>query len=155
MDKATAYRAHPGFVDIIKNMCPDEARVMRFLGEHGRAPIVDIRSTSNTDHTYYVVSSRVTLVGGKAECEHPLLIATYLDNLERLGLLHVDMQHHLSAPALYAEIEDHPEVKKVMESLNALEGRKGTLAKGIIGVTSLGNQFIRACVLDKEGQLRN
>lgn len=25
MDRQTAYRAHPGFVDIIKNMCPDEA----------------------------------------------------------------------------------------------------------------------------------
>ena len=31
MDKATAYRAHPGFVDMIKNMCPDEARIMRFF----------------------------------------------------------------------------------------------------------------------------
>jgi hypothetical protein len=46
MDKATAYRAHPGFVDMIKNMCPDEARIMKHLAPLPAYPLVDIKLVS-------------------------------------------------------------------------------------------------------------
>ncbi|MCP3019084.1 DUF4393 domain-containing protein [Cupriavidus basilensis] len=155
MDKATAYRAHPGFVDMIKNMCPDEARVMRLMAGRDVYPVVDIWSMSNTDSSFIVISRYITLIGHWAGCEHPLLTSTYLDNLERLGLLWVDMASHLSHPEAYSEIENHPDIKAVMASITGTEGRRPQITKGRITTTDLGKQFIRACVLDKESQLRN
>lgn len=155
MDRATAYKAHPGFVDIIKNMCPDEARILKHLGASPIYPIVDIRSVSNQDGSYRTTHRHLSLIGIEAGCEHVPLAATYLDNLERLGLVSIDSMSQISGKEAYARIEEHPEVKAIVENLNTHEGRHAQVQKMRLTVTDLGNHFIRACVIDKETQPRS
>ena len=42
MDSRTAEIAHPSFVEIIRNMNSDEARVIKYLIENNNQPIIDI-----------------------------------------------------------------------------------------------------------------
>ncbi len=155
MDKATAYRAHPGFVDMIKNMCPDEAKIMQFLSEQTYCPIVNIKSVSSADQSFRVVHRHVSLIGFDAKCEHPVLAPNYLDNLARLGLIQVETTVRMQKDEPYARIEEYPQIKEIIESLEKIEGRTVEVEKIRLAVTDLGKQFIRACVVDKDEQPRS
>ena len=155
MDKATAYRAHPGFVDMIKNMCPDEAKIMQFLSEQPYCPIVNIKSVSSTDESFRVVHRHLSLIGFDAKCEHPALTPNYLDNLARLGLVQVEPTVRMQKDEPYARIEEYPQIKEIIESLEKIEGRTVEVEKIRLAVTDLGKQFIRACVVDKDEQPRS
>jgi hypothetical protein len=154
MDRATAYRAHPGFVDMIKNMSPDEARIMRFLAGSGDQPLINIKLVMNESGHFVVANRHVSLIGLKAGCEHPPLAANYLDNLVRLGLVELP-ERFLVNDAIYEEIENHQQIKQIREQLAAREGARVEIERKKIELTDLGKQFIRACVLDKETQPRS
>ena len=155
MDKATAYRAHPGFVDMIKNMCPDEARIMRFLSSNPDYPLVNIKSVSTTDQSFRVVHRHLSLLGLDAKCEHIPLTSNYIDNLERLGLVQVETMVKMSNDELYTRIEKYPQVEEIIDDLNKTQGRKVEVEKIRLAVTDLGKQFIRSCVIDKNSQPRS
>ncbi|HEJ2470088.1 TPA: DUF4393 domain-containing protein [Vibrio cholerae] len=70
MDKNTAKTAHPGFVEIIRNLSGDEAEILSFLVNARVAPIVDLRSESNGGKGGRVVFSYLTTIGNDAGCEH-------------------------------------------------------------------------------------
>ena len=55
----------------------------------------------------------------------------------------------------YVRIEEHPEIKQIIESLKKIEGRTVEVEKIRLAVTDLGKQFIRACVVDKDAQPRS
>lgn len=155
MDRATAYRAHPGFVDMIKNMCPDEAKIMRFFSSITYYPLVNIKSVSAKDGSFQIIHQHLSLIGMDAGCDHVPLASNYLDNLARLGLLRVETTVHMTEEAVYKRIEEHTQVKEIIDELNKPEDRKVEIQKMRIGVTSLGKQFIRACVVNKDLQPRN
>lgn len=154
MDKATAYRAHPGFVDMIKNMSPDEARIMQFLAVSGDQPLVDIKVIVNEQGHFRTPHRHVSLIGIKAGCEHPSLSANYLDNLARLGLIAIP-DRYLTLDALYEEIENFPQIKQIREDLGRQKEVRVELERLKVEVTDLGKQFIRACVIDKSSQQRS
>jgi hypothetical protein len=153
MDQKTAYHAHPGFVDIIKNMCPDEARIMRFLSGIFNYPLIDIRIV-NEDQSWSVAHRHVSLLGIEAHCQHPPLASNYIDNLERLGLLVVRPDVRMKAEEPYKRIEDFPQIAGLLTELRKMEKVSIQVEKFRFEVTDLGKQFIRACVLDKEKQNR-
>lgn len=150
MDRATASQAHPAFVDMIKNMCPDEARLMRYLARPSAVPIVDLRSVSKADRSYRIVVKYANTAGFHAGCQNVDLTASYLDNLERLGLIEIDPSAHIAEPDAYKELEEHPEVKAVLAEIEQRDPeRRGEIHKMGLRVTTLGRQFIKACVIDR------
>lgn len=155
MDRMTAYRAHPGFVDIIKNMCPDEARIMRYLSATRFYPLVDLKLVDPKDNSFKVMHRHLSLIGFDAGCEHPPLAPNYLDNLERLGLVKVEDGVHMSKDEYYTRIQDHPQVTPLINSLKATPDWTFEVQKIRLGVTDLGLQFIRTCVVDKQLQPRS
>lgn len=155
MDRATAYRAHPSFVDMIKNMSPDEARIMRFLATAGSQPLINVRMNVKDGGGFVLAHRHLSLVGVKAECEHAALSPTYLDNLERLGLIQVQSAFRLKADELYAEIEGHPEVKAILDQLRDSATHIMEIDKIKLDITDLGQQFIKTCVIDKASQVRS
>lgn len=155
MDRATAYRAHPGFVDMIKNMCPDEARIMRFFASNQYYPLVNIKSVLTKDASFQVTHRHLSLIGIDAGCDHVPLASNYLDNLARLGLVQVETGVRMTDEAAYTRIEEYPQVKKIIEDLEKIEGRGVEVEKIRLAVTDLGKQFIRACVIDKNAQPRS
>lgn len=155
IDKVTAYRAHPGFVDMIKNMSPDEARIMAFLSKFHSQPIINIKAVTNSQGHFKLVHRHVSLVGFKAECLHPPLASTYLDNLCRLGLIEIPDGKYLTEDSLYSEIADHPSVKEKMEAASRLQIGKLEIDRLAVDLTDLGRQFVRVCVLDKSSQRRD
>lgn len=154
MDKATAYRAHPAFVDMIKSMSPDEAKIMRFLALSGDQPLINIKLVLNEQGHFRTIHRHLSLIGIKSQCAHPPLAPNYLDNLARLGLIETP-DRFFTAEAPYQEIESHPQVISIKDSLSKTEGTKVEIEKLKVEITDLGKQFIRACVIDKLAQERS
>lgn len=155
IDRATAYRAHPGFVDMIKNMSPDEARVMKFLATAGSQPLINIKYVTKKDGGFQILYRHLSLIGVKASCEHCTLTATYLDNLMRLGLIEIPETKRFKSDEPYNEIENHPQIKRIIEDFGKAETHRVEVEKLKLDLTDLGRQFIRSCVIDKSAQDRS
>lgn len=147
MDSKTASMAHPSFVEIIKQLTPDEARLMRYFSDADRLPLIHIRQESEDGTGGYEVETNVTLFGRDANCEHEHLTPTYIDNLSRLGLIAVREEHYTASDA-YEELENYPSVSETRRQVDAKEGVKADVLKRLIHITDLGLQFIDACVID-------
>ena len=155
MDKATAYRAHPGFVDMIKNMSPDEAKIMKFLATSSSQPLINIKATEKEGGGFTITNRYLSLIGIKAACDHIPLAATYLDNLVRLGLIEIPNMRRIKSDDPYKEIEEFPQVLSILEELRKFETHTIEVEKIKLEVTDLGKQFIRTCVIDKASQERS
>lgn len=155
MDRKTAINAHPGFVDMIKNMSPDEARIMKFLSANNMYPLIDIAIQEINQSTFVTTHRHVSLLGLDAQCEVPGLASNYLDNLARLGVIEFAATGHIANEAVYKRIEDFPQIKGIIDSHNKTDNKKAKINKSMLVVTDLGKQFIRSCVVDKQLQPRS
>ena len=146
MDRQTATMAHPAFVEILRQLTPDEARILKLLARTEGIPIISVTSTDPTMGTYMWALPRFSTVGEEAGCAFPALTPTYLDNLLRLGLLELHEDKRDATPGVYEKLHAHPSVVEAMKQ--AQEGnRLGRILEAVLVVTSLGRQFCRAVVV--------
>jgi|SRR3989339_221773 len=150
IDERTAREAHPGFVEIIRNLNPDEARILKVLATRAPWPCININRIIKKDGTFVIKHKHLSTIALHAGCQIPQLSVSYIGNLERLGLVAIPNMYHLSDDSLYNEIRDHPQVKAILADISDDEHYKAEVAKQGIEVTPLGRQFIMACVVDKQ-----
>ena len=150
MDRTTAKNAHPGFVEIIRNLSGDEAKILSYLVSVQVLPLVDIRKESTEGKGGIIVSPYVSTVGHDSGCEHRELVGVYLKNLERLGLIDIPRDKHLATEGIYDKILNDPPVKKIEKDLNALEKHKAQFDKYYTTPSELGKLFIAACVNSRD-----
>ncbi len=150
MDKNTIKKAHPGFVEIIKNMTSDEGLILKVFMPNVYKPIMDIKlkikSGNGGEHN---LLSNYSIIGIEAGCKYTDLTPQYIDNLCRLGLLSVPPGRHLIGENAYNSL-----IKtKAYENLQATyeNERTGiTQIKKYIELTELGILFKQACVINKK-----
>ena len=156
MDKRTAARIFPSFVEMIKQLTSDEAKVLRYLSDPvGPFPIIHIQrallGANGSVAGYSRVASNLSLIGINAGCEHPYLIPSYLDNLQRLGLIRLftDGTHYTAAGA-YENVESFAEFENERARHDVPGVSKGEFRRSGLAITSLGTDFIQACVIPYE-----
>ena len=152
MDKDTAKTAHPGFVEIIRNMSSDEARILEFVMKAKVVPIVDIKRVFLKQEGEIKIQELISTVAHDAGCEHKELSASYIVNLERLGLVEVPRDAYLTKSDAYDRIINDPPVKAIVEKLSSDGGEeyKGDFNKYYMKMTVFGEQFGRACVTSRD-----
>lgn len=152
MDRETASTAHPGFVEIIRNMASDEARLIRYVFEKGMVPVVDIKRRRKDPSGEQLVKEVVGTYAYHAGCDHQDLGAAYMVNLERLGLVALRRGAHLTAEGVYDEITEAPDVARLIDLIDQEEGHTAAVDKFHVAITPFGQQFGRACVAPKFGR---
>lgn len=148
MDKHTACYAHPAFVEAIKQMTPDEAKLMRYFTTTTHFPTITIRNEKKDGRGGFDVIRHFSLLGEKAECESPELTTISIDNLIRLGLIEIPKTYSYIDTSVYDEIINHTQTKEVLERIDGIADRKSAIVKEAINITELGRQFISVCVKD-------
>lgn len=151
MVSETASRAHPSFVEIIKQLTPDEAKLLAFMTtEAGNIrPLINIKASKH--NSGMGAQNRLKLVsdlGLRAELADSSLTPAYLANLSRLGVLHTDFMHGYSDESHYARVINLPFVQEIKKSIEA-EGRHFHIDKGIVDFTPLGAIFADICVISR------
>lgn len=136
-------RLHPGFDRIIDQLAPDEARILKLLVNEGPQPIVYVNRAAPLGLAPREVARRLTLIGREAGCQRPELVAAYLDNLVRLGLVAI-RRDPVTDEQRYQVLEAQPEVTEAIQS--ARSGIFfGQTSRRSIHVTDFGRTFCQVC----------
>ena len=143
MNLDTKYQVHPSFVDIIKQLTPDEAKLLKKLSKGENYPLIDV-NVNFPEGFYNVLVHNFTDVGEDV-CDCPSNIFSYLDNFERLKLIEISHIEHLSDDSYYMSLKTHPRISTMM-SQPLVEGQSYDVQKGMFKLTAYGKDFIKICL---------
>ena len=131
--------AHPAYAQILLELAPDEARILRLLAAEGPQPSVDVRSTALV-RSGEVVAEGLNMIGAEAGVRHVERVETYLTNLIRLGLIKFSSQP-LDDEIPYQVLEAQPYVLQVVKDTS----RPRTVHR-TIRLSGFGEGFCEVCL---------
>lgn len=155
MDERTARNAHPAFVDSIRQMTPDEARVMQLLEIRQSVPMITVGVGFNMLNPVTVHGERLLHFSSIAEesgCLYPDLWSTYLNNLSRLGLVEIKEGAVMGSDAAYKALREHPTVTKLVTDIETVGIGYPAIRDEFLLLTALGHQFCNACIAPTDSQ---
>ena len=152
MDKVVKNDVHPGFVEIIKQLSPDEAKILNTIFLNNKIPLIKIRY-ENEKKEGYDIKRKYSDIAESLKCEFPMQIENYLDNLERLGLIITTMDNYLVDETIYMNLENNKyinDLKNIPQEYKNKGYDKFMVKKGFLELTEFGKRFCTICVINKE-----
>lgn len=137
MNIDTKYDVHPAFVDIIKQLTPDEAKLLRYFSKQEVIPAVSIHLKAASGKGYMVLKEIHVLIPDNI-LSVPQSVEVYIQNLIRLKLLDIPSGIYYTTDSLYTTIEESVNYAGVSKEQIAFE-------RMVINITSFGKQFIKMC----------
>lgn len=144
---------HPGFVDIIKQLCPDEAKILRYMSKYTTIPTITLQYVNKDESGITIgfidVIKSFSNIGENIGCEKPLNINTYFNNLERLGLIKdYNDGRELIDKNLYEPLKQHAYIiEHSNEPLVQSRGfTKTRIKEGVVELTYYGEAFCEVCI---------
>jgi hypothetical protein len=149
MDKKTADGAHPAFVEIIRQLTPDEARLIAYFIQDVPLPLITLRCQNRYTHDGYDVATNISLFAEATRVEFPALVPSYLDNLSRLGLIEILKSYSYTDPDIYTALESSLVVQRDRVMVELDSGVCCVIKRGSVRITHFGEQFGVVCVASK------
>jgi hypothetical protein len=149
LDSKTVLEAHPSFVDMIKNLSPDEGLILKLFASAQNFPMIDVKLQINKNGGFNILHRNVSQIGFLSNCKNPQLTANYLDNLCRLGILEIPSGQRLVDPNVYESLTSDPNIEQLKKQFEGNQEFSIGFEQKFIQVTGMGRQFINACVIDK------
>ena len=142
---------HPAFVEIIKQLSPDEAKILRYMSSNTIIPTITLRCVNEKEEGYDVVKN-FSNVGELVKCEYPFEVGKYFDNLIRLGLLKNAMLASLTNKALYEPLKEHQYLESQINTIThqVHPFNKPKFEEGYISITDFGKSFCKICLCTTE-----
>ncbi len=125
---------HPAFANILKELAPDEARILVVLLRDGPQPSADVVGPRGRE-----IARGLTMVGSRASVKYPEAVPQYLNNLTRLGLVWQSAEP-LQDLLRYQVVEAQPDVLEAKHTV-----RKAKVLRKSIHLTPFGADFVRVC----------
>lgn len=148
MDKNTAMKAHPSFVDIIQQINIDEAKIIKLLDNNQSKALVNMRAFNQEDDHYLEPLRNFSVIPNLAGCEYPELGPSYIVNLQRLGLIDISKTSYSTLPNSYEPILEHPEIISTQKFFES-KGKRVEIVRGSFTRTAFGEKFYESCILEK------
>lgn len=139
------WQVHPAFVDIIKQLTPDEAKFIRNLRPFVSIsnPLIDVRIEYDQNGGGRTIISNFTNVGlDKIDC--PQNIGSYIDNLERLKLICIPPTMSLTNKDLYEPLKTHYLLTNSLPKQLGPNQKIGYDYK-VFNLTNFGFDFVNIC----------
>lgn len=136
-----SYDEHPAFVEIIKQLCSDECKMLKQLRADDIMPMIKQRihlpDDGDIDITPYF--SNICYL---ANCEYPKKFPEYLDNLHRLGLVLIEYDRWLVNDQYYADLLNNPNYIKAIPT----KDQKIIEKKSLYKLSDMGKKFCSVCM---------
>ena len=156
MNRLEESNVHPSFAEIVKQLSADEANILKHIYGARSVPIINIR-LENTDGGYLLFEKNFSDIGYTTNCKFPLKIASYFDNLIRLGLCEIPDGIAYKNEKHYEQLKNHPYIlsnmelaeqygKRLFESNPASGERVPKHNRGVLRMTDFGDAFCRVCL---------
>ena len=135
-------QVHPSYVDIIKQMTPDEAKLLKKISTQPVFPVIHVKQYMEDEKSYNdIVINYCNL--GRVCCDFPEKIYSYINNLDRLGLLNISYSSYCMHDGAYDELESQFDDLRVEgEKL----GCKIKISRGLMELSALGHDFAEICI---------
>lgn len=144
----TKNMVHPSFVDLIRNMSPLDAKILKHLSVTPYWGIVDLADSAAKDEDIKFFSGYDPLERNILGCNFAshLLQSTAVDNLKKLGLIDIStsITEIISDASVYQSIllsDEYKNLLKLHPSKEHLFGYRKTLK-----ITDYGKLFIDVCI---------
>lgn len=148
MNKVVKNGVHPGFVEIIKQLSPDEAKILKYMKSNTTIPTITLRYVRNAGGGIDIIKN-FSDVGELASCENPEDVNIYFDNLIRLGLL-IDSGGvaSLTDKTRYEPLKKHKTITSNVSDIAVkfLGFDKTSFEEGYVSLTSYGKKFCSICL---------
>ncbi|MGQ0625627.1 MAG: Abi-alpha family protein [Sporichthyaceae bacterium] len=130
---------HPAFPRILRELLPDEARIIRFMALAGPQPAIDVRTKTPLGVGSELIAIGLNLVAEMSGCTYPERNPQYLANLDRLGMICFS-DEQVEDPRRYSFIEAQPAASAAME-----RAKKTMSVYRSVHITQFGLQFAQSC----------
>lgn len=152
MNDEKKWQVHPGYVDIIKQLTPDEAKLLPLLPKQANAyiPIVDLKvKMGSFEEGEHLIKQNYTNLGD-AVCENPENICLYIDDLARLRIIDIPSSCQLVDKTQYESIKNSEYICKLKSSIQLGPEQEYAFNEKVLGVTEFGIGFLRCCTDEEE-----
>jgi hypothetical protein len=153
MDSTTAHGAHPAFVEIIKQLTPDEAKLVSLFVDDRPLPLINLRWEYNPNPDGRTggktILTSFSHFGKEAGCEFQHMTPTYIDNLCRLGLAEIPAMSEYTTKGAYDSLDNDPSIKAMIDEIENAKDIHHVIEHKYLRVTELGKQFANICVIRK------
>ncbi|MBR2862024.1 MAG: DUF4393 domain-containing protein, partial [Bacteroidaceae bacterium] len=139
---------HPSFVEIIKQLCPDEAKILKVLINEIRIPVISVYS-NNVKGKLKVTKNLFSDITERANCELGERHEEYFNNLMRIGLISkAPHKYTLGNEKEYEKLENNPEIK---DAIHDISSRKDGVInihidRSYLELTLFGIRFCNICI---------
>lgn len=132
---------HPAYARILRDLAPDEARILVYLLKEGPQPCVDVvrSGASGALRAERELARGLTMIGERAAVRTLAAVPQYLNNLTRLGLIWTSSEP-VSNLLEYQVVEVQ---QSVLDALHSV--RKAKTIRRSIHLTPFGQDFARVC----------
>ena len=150
MNSVVKNGVHPSFVEIISQLSPDEAKVLRYMHPRQGIPTLGIKRVFN-DGGHSTIIKDFSNVPELANCERPNDSEVYIDNLVRLGLARRSVNEWYSDEAMYEPLISHQFIQSYWNRYaenpqNLADFKKLEYVKGFCALTAFGKNFCDICL---------
>ena len=139
---------YPTFPEIIKQLTPDEAKILKFIYHNNYDkyyPLINIKTVREQSFTY--VFKNFTNQFDDL-CQFPERISYYIDNLKRLGIINIPFLQLLADNNQYLYLKNS-EFFRDLSKKASLKGERIEAEETYFEITKFGKEFLDACVLGK------
>lgn len=145
MNTDTKQAVHPSFVDIIKQLTPDEAKLLKSIKNNtSYIPLVDLLIQLGNGRGHVPLLKNYTNIG-YGLCDNPANISAYIENLDRLKLICILEDIHLTDKSMYVPLENSSYFK-AYRNAPLPDGKSFSVKQKSFIVTNFGQKFIEACI---------
>lgn len=147
IDNRLVNETHPSFVEIIKQLSPTDANILKNFRNVFQTSIAEVRIIS-TDNSYITFQEHVMDFTDSSQYKSH---ASSLSNLQRLGLLNISYDSNMTDESHYDYIKNHTAFIKAKEQLIEIQKSDPTFTRvdfqrGLCKKTPLCQDFTKICL---------
>jgi hypothetical protein len=136
---------HPAYENILADIAPDEARILRLLAGAGPQAAVDVRTWRPMDVGSRLVAQGLSMIDRHAGVQFAETVPQYLNNLNRLGLIWFSREPVESRTA-YQVLEAQPDVLEAIEKAG-----RARVVRRSVHLTAFGQDFCEIALPEDAG----
>jgi Abortive infection alpha len=144
MDPARTDKAHPAFVEFLRQLTQDEVNLVASLPDPAQVlPMVNLHLL-NSDGTIASSLRHIIPLAYARRCDRKSGIPGYIDNLTRLNIISIPAQLQIKEEAHYRDLLKQSFVSKHVQSIQP--PLKPKIERELVRLTEFGQQFRKCCM---------